>query len=521
MFQSIPQTRFDAVREDDSRHLSQVLLVLEDTSAITRLTQTTNRLVRLVLVLEVVDDVLRSDRLRSLQRHAQGTVPEDLRQSTHSTGDTEEHSVVLVLLEAVVPQEDAGVGVDVRVRVLGLAVLSEDTRHDVVDGVDDLEERVVRQVLQGELALALVTRISLAQHSVTVARNDLTSLQGLPGEVSDGLLVDFLALGNELGLQGLDPAQDLLVSQTVQRTSQSVQTSREGQVRIGQGGANQVSGVGRGVTTLVIRVDDQVHAHQLVEVMGVITQHAAEAGGVIQLASGVLDDNTILELAAVDQGSNLRKLGNDVKDILQGGLPVLVLVDTSLVSLGELGLSLASHQGHGQLGHRVHALRERADEGLNVGRELGTVTKFLSQSTGLLDGRNLGGEEEPDQGLRDGLTLASRALEGGELSLELRDGVTTEADTLVGIQQGGLVVHALDVTTTTDALLNGNLTERTVAVLLLELLQSLLLSRDLILQDLLQALFIIGVNSVRKPLRKSMQMTDNNDIPWKTCCGLA
>lgn len=386
------------------------------------------------------------------------------------------------------PQEDTRVRVHVRVRVLGLAVLGQDTGHDVIDGVDDLEERIIGQVLQGELTLALVARISLAEHSVTVARDDLAGLQRLPGEVSDGLLGDFLAFGDELSLQLLDPAQHLLVSQTVKRTSKGVQTGRESQVRVSQGGANQVGGMGRGVATLVITVDDEVHTHELIEVVRVVTQHAVEAGGVIKLASGVLDDNTVLELAAVDQGSDLRELGDHVKDILEGRLPVLVLVNTGLVGLGELRFGLASHEGSGELSHGVHVLGERADEGLDVSRELGAVTQLLSEGASLLRGGHLGGQQQPDKGLRDGLTLTSGALEGGQLGLELRDGESTEADTLLGIEQGGLVVHALNVTTTTDALLNGDFTKRAMTVLLLELLQSLLLGRNLVLQDLLKAL---------------------------------
>ena len=201
-------------------------------------------------------------------------------------------------------------GVYVGVGVLGLAVLGQDAGHHLVDGVHDLEQRIVGQVLHSELALALVARISLAQHSVAVAGDHLAGLQGLPCEGSDGLLVHLLTFSDELSLQLLDPGQYLLVGQAVQRTGQSVQTSGDGQVGIGQSGAHQVSGVGRGIATLVIGVDHQVQTHQLVEVGGVIPKHSVELGRVIQLAGSVLLDHTVLESAAVDQGSNLRELRN-------------------------------------------------------------------------------------------------------------------------------------------------------------------------------------------------------------------
>ena len=47
-------------------------------------------------------------------------------------------------------------------------MLGQDAGHHLVDGVHDLEQRIVGQVLHSELALALVARISLAQHSVAV-----------------------------------------------------------------------------------------------------------------------------------------------------------------------------------------------------------------------------------------------------------------------------------------------------------------------------------------------------------------
>ena len=52
--------------------------------------------------------------------------------------------------------------------VLGLALLEEDTGDDFVELGDQLEELVVGEVLEGELALALVTWVSLAKNGVSV-----------------------------------------------------------------------------------------------------------------------------------------------------------------------------------------------------------------------------------------------------------------------------------------------------------------------------------------------------------------
>jgi hypothetical protein len=166
-------------------------------------------------------------------------------------------------------------------------------------------------------------------------------------------------------------------------------------------------------------------------------------------------------------------------------------VYTLLVGSSELGFSLASLQRQGQLCHGMHVLGQVADEGLHVLGQLAAGSQLLGQAAGLLGGGDLGSEQQPDQGLRDGLTLASRALEGGQLLLQLGDTVAAEADTLLSIQQGGLVVHALDITATTNALLDGDVAKGLVSIVLLELLQLLLLAGDLITQSLLQRLLTI------------------------------
>lgn len=89
----------------------------------------------LLLIVDIIDMVknpLGGNRLGAFQRQTQSTVPEDLRQGTQGTGDAEKDSVVVELLEAIVPEEDTGVGVHVGVRVLGLPVLGQHIRHNLV-----------------------------------------------------------------------------------------------------------------------------------------------------------------------------------------------------------------------------------------------------------------------------------------------------------------------------------------------------------------------------------------------------
>jgi hypothetical protein len=95
-------------------------------------------------------------------------------------------------------------------------------------------------VLKSELALSHVTGISLTEDSVTETGNDLTTLEGSPDVVLDGLLI---SVDTDLILHLKGPSQDFLVSETVKGTSKTVKTGSQGEVRIREGRANQVSAV--------------------------------------------------------------------------------------------------------------------------------------------------------------------------------------------------------------------------------------------------------------------------------------
>jgi hypothetical protein len=70
--------------------------------------------------------------LGPLDRQAESTGPDEIGEDAKGARDSEEDRVVVHLLEAVVLEEDTGVGVHVGPRVLDLARLQEDRRHDLV-----------------------------------------------------------------------------------------------------------------------------------------------------------------------------------------------------------------------------------------------------------------------------------------------------------------------------------------------------------------------------------------------------
>mmetsp|Transcript_24868 Transcript_24868/g.46760 ORF Transcript_24868/g.46760 Transcript_24868/m.46760 type:complete len:406 (+) Transcript_24868:283-1500(+) len=396
------------------------------------------------------------------------------------------------------PQEDSGVRVDVGVGVLGLSVLGEDAGHDLVDGGDDLEELVVGHVLEGELPLARVPGVGLAEDGVAVSGDDLLGVEGVPGELGDGLGVDLLALIGHLLLDALDPSEDLLVGESVKGAGEGVEASRVGEVRVREGGSDEVGGVGGGVSSLVVGVDAEVEAHELVEALVVVAKHSAEVSGVVE--AGVLADDSVEVDVPVDGGRDLGELSDDVEDVLEDVLMVFGLGGSLLVGLGEGAAGLGGVEANGELGHGVHVLGEAVEEGNDVaGEARGALVEVGGEAINLGLGGDLRGEEEPEEGLEEGLSVLGTggAFEGGEDLLAVGDGVAAEPDSLLGVEVGGLPEHALDSTGSSDALVDGDLSQNLVSVLLLEGEEVGLLLRDLRLEDLLDGSDAPGVTGER------------------------
>ena len=350
-------------------------------------------------------------------------------------------------------------GVHVGVGVLGLAVLGQDTRSDLVDLADQVEHGVIGQHAQSKLALRHVTGVSLAQDGVAVTGDDLAAVQGRPQVVGDGLVAEVVADGLlHLG----EPVQDLLVGQTVERTSQTLQTGGEGEHGGAQGTADQVGGVGTDVTTLVVGVDGQVQTHQLNKVL--VAGEAELVGQVERVVLVLLDggDLAVLEHVAVDLGGDGGQLGDQVHRVLEGVAPVLLLVDTLGVGLGEGRLVLQSGHGQRELGHGVEGAGAAVDELLDELGDIGAGSPLGRQVTDLLLGGDLAGQQEPEETLGQGLStagsLGQELLDLGDLmpnGLAMRTesacrelityGTATETDTLLGVKDGTLQEKKLSV----------------------------------------------------------------------------
>jgi hypothetical protein len=244
--------------------------------------------------------------------------------------------------------------------------------------------------------------------------------------------------------------------------------------------------VSRDVTTFVIRVDGKVKTHQFNKVLVVF--ETKKLGEVVRVILVTIDGRelTILVDVTVDTGSNIGKLGNQVHGIFKGRIPVLGLVDTLRVGLGELRIVLESIDSKRELGHGVEGLGTTVNEFLNEFRNLSTSSPLSREVLDLVVGGDFTGNEQPEEGLRKRLT----AFFGTRKHLlAVRDGQTTETDTFLSIENGTFPDKTLNTTHTTIGLVKSDFTKNLGSIFLLEFLDLGLCFRNDLSKTLLQRLY--------------------------------
>jgi hypothetical protein len=95
------------------------------------------------------------NRLGTLKGVAQTAVPSDVGHAAQCAAYTEQYGVEVILGQTVVHLDNAGLCVNVRPRVLGLAVLSQNARSNFKDLGDNFEQRVVFKARGVEAELTL------------------------------------------------------------------------------------------------------------------------------------------------------------------------------------------------------------------------------------------------------------------------------------------------------------------------------------------------------------------------------
>ncbi len=265
----------------------------------------------------------------------------------------------------------------------------------------------------------------------------------------------------------------LLVGKAVEWASKTIHASSEAEVGVRQSTADKVGGVSTDVAALVVTVDHKVQAHELIKLRVVESHHASIVGALIQrrvrgnLLAIVID--VAVDLSSSSKGK--KKLightrcmqqnetyvvmvpgeeGDQVQGIFEGVFPVFGLVNTIGIGLGEQALALKSIDTNGELGHGVKVLGQVLEHMRHfVGELLGSFGKLVNQGISLCLGRNLTGDQKPQQSLRQGLCAV---LGSGELLLAFGDGIAPEADSLFGIEKRCFSNQTLDASHSTIGL---------------------------------------------------------------------
>lgn len=119
---------------------------------------------------------------------------------------------------------------------------------------------------------------------------------------------------------------------------------------------------------------------------------------------------------------------SQVHAVLVCGAPVIPLVDTILVGLGEGRVVVQSRNGNRELAHGVEGGGARVDEFLNELGESSTSSPFGGEALDLLGSGDFTGEEKPEETFGKGFG-SSRGLR--EQLLAIRDRLASEPDTLI------------------------------------------------------------------------------------------
>jgi hypothetical protein len=134
--------------------------------------------------------------------------------------------------------------------------------------------------------------------------------------------------------------------------------------------------------------------------------------------------------------------------------------------------------------------------------DVGAGSPLGGQVANLLLSGDLAGQEKPEETFRERL-LAARGL--GEKLLALGDGLATESDTLLRVEDGALPDEALDATGTTVDLVESDLIDNLGAMLLSESLDLLNLLGQELGKSLLERL---GCESCVSLLRLCLSSTE-------------
>lgn len=111
-------------------------------------------------------------------------------------------------------------GINVRIWVLDLSNCAQNGRDSVKAGTSQVTDVVILDVPVSKALQMHEPRISVSQHSVSIARDNSACLKSLANELLDDGLVGLLSLVEISQLS--QPLEAFLVGKTVKRSSESI-----------------------------------------------------------------------------------------------------------------------------------------------------------------------------------------------------------------------------------------------------------------------------------------------------------
>lgn len=148
------------------------------------------------------------------------------------------------------------------------------------------------------------------------------------------------------GLHLEDPAEDFLGGEAVEGSGQAEEAGRVGEEGVGEGGADEVGGVGGDVAAFVVAVEGEVEAEEVLEA-GVGGTAFVEEGGEVVAPVLVLVDRGFGGGVVEDGGGDAGEFGEEGDAVVEGGFPVLAFVEAVGVCFGEGGFGVEGCDGTG------------------------------------------------------------------------------------------------------------------------------------------------------------------------------
>ena len=153
--------------------------------------------VNVKIMLNLLDEVLKGERVGSLNGEAKRSAPDLGGHDTEGARHTKEDGVVVELVETVVHEKCTGSGINVGPGVGDLASCLKNLRDNLIASLDEVDEVIVLDVLVSELELTHEARVSLTENGVTVSWDYLAGGQSILNILSNVILVPVIS---ELGL---------------------------------------------------------------------------------------------------------------------------------------------------------------------------------------------------------------------------------------------------------------------------------------------------------------------------------